>query len=559
MADYIQNGFQGGLNRQFDPTRIGRNEYPLLVNGRSRSDAIKPILDVVQDSSLPAGLYQGCYAAGSYVLMFISGMAYFKDFNFPSSNFQQVDGFAMAADAAVIYAELIPASSVNYARVPFDNNVNGIVNLRGTATSSPSAAVCQDGVSQPRLIFPTGLSRIAQSYNEWTMELREYVPIGRQMIHNSGILYIISPDGREIFRSVTGRPLDFVVNITPAGDKLPTEQLGGARSVSYKVDYDPISCISKMPASAENIGAFFVGTVNNSYRVTPDFTNTIFGEPQFDNDFLFPTGPLNQFSFADVVGDQVFIDYDGVRSFNAIEQARNEGQNLPFSARIYPLLEGIVQMHGCMGKFDNYALFGLDTIHGPAVGIYDELQQKWIAIDQYTGAGVVKQFCTIKTGATRRLFFITEDNKFFSAFAAEMVALTQLYIGDFCTNDPKVAQKNLLLRLVFNELSGGEGDVTVTPFVNGKKQSASVMVKPVDASAGAQVPPIDIPFGTADTDRVRHLSFDCGRTMQGWQLGFLIQWNFQGNLSALSLTADDEIQSTTLREQAIGFAEWRST
>lgn len=558
MSDYIQTGFQGGLNRQFDPTRIGRNEYPLLVNGRSRSDALTPILDAVRDSSLPAGVMQGVYAAGAYVLIFISGNAFLKNFNFPLSNFQQIAGFAMDPAAETIYAELVPASSLNYARVPFDGDVNGIVNLRGVASASPSAVVCQDGVSQARLIFPTGLSRIAQTYNQWAMDNREYVPIGRQMMYNSGILYIVSPDGREIFRSVTGRPLDFMVNIDPNGDKLATEQLGGAQSVSYKVDYDPISCIARLPTSPDSIGSFYVGTVRTSYRVTPDFENTIFGEPQFDNDTLFPTGPLNQFSFSDVVGDQVLIDFNGLRSFNAIQQARNEGRNMPFSARIYPLIQGIVQMHGCIGKFDNYALFGLDTIYGPAIGVYDELQQRWIAIDQYTGVGVVKQFCEVRTGATRKLFFITSDNGFYEAFAAPTVAPASIYVGDFCTNDPKIGQKNLLLRVVFNELAGDSGTVTITPFVNGKRQTQSVMTKDVTPTAVAQVPPIAIPFGAATEDRVRHLSFDCGRTMQGWQLGFLITWDFFGNLSHLSLSTDDETQDNTLKEQATSFAEWRA-
>ncbi len=558
MADYVQTGFQGGLNRQFDPTRIGRNEYPLLVNGRSRYDSIQPIFDALQDSSLPAGIYQGIYAAGAYVLLFISGTAWYKNFNFPLSNFQQVDEFQMDSAIDTIYAELVPASTLNYGRVPADSNVNGIVNLRGTAMASPSAVVCQDGINQPRLIFPTGLTRIARSYTGWTMDAREYVPVGLQMMYNSGILYIVSPDGAELFRSVTGRPLDFVVNIGPDGNKLATEQLGGARSVSYKVDYDPISCIARLPTSPDSIGAFFVGTVRNSYRVTPDFQNTIFGEPQFDNDTLFPTGPVNQFSFSDVVGDQVLIDYNGVRSFNAIQQARNEGRNMPFSARIFPLLQGIVQMHGCIGKFDNYALFGLNTIHGPAVGVYDELAQRWVAIDQYSGVGVVKQFCEIKTGATRRLFFITSDNQFFEAFGAPSVAPTQLYVGDFCSNDPKIGQKNMLLRLVFNELAGAGGTVTVSPFVNSKRQVDSVMTKTIEATPIAQTAPTDIPFGTADQDRVRHLSFDCGRTMQGWQLGFLISWDFSGNLSHLSLTAEDETEDNSLREQAVGFAEWRN-
>jgi len=79
-----------------------------------------------------------------------------------------------------------------------------------------------------------------------TEDRREYVPVGKQMLWHDGILYVVSPNGKQIFRSVTGRPLDFMVNITPSGDKDPLEAVGGASSVSHSVDFEPITSINRL-------------------------------------------------------------------------------------------------------------------------------------------------------------------------------------------------------------------------------------------------------------------------------------------------------------------------
>ena len=40
---YLQKDFVGGMNVEYDPTKIGANEYPLLFNGRTRYNVVQPV------------------------------------------------------------------------------------------------------------------------------------------------------------------------------------------------------------------------------------------------------------------------------------------------------------------------------------------------------------------------------------------------------------------------------------------------------------------------------------------------------------------------------------
>src|ERR1041384_973676 len=109
MSNYIQNSFIGGLNQAVNSTRIKEDEFVVLINGRNRYDVIAPIKLplLINDPAFPQGVdinYQGVIAAGSFLVVFINGLAFFKNYNVPASNFQQVPNFLMSRDASIIYA-----------------------------------------------------------------------------------------------------------------------------------------------------------------------------------------------------------------------------------------------------------------------------------------------------------------------------------------------------------------------------------------------------------------------------------------------------------------------
>jgi len=552
MADplqYIQKDFSGGMNQQVDPTRIGPNEYPLGINLRNRYSVIETINQPVQETSLPPGIIQGLYAAGAFAIAFVNGKAYYRDYSTPGTQFIRVDPFQLSPDAPVVFAELVPASTLNFQRIPASDDRLSPVALTSQVSSTPQALIAQDGVSQPWIISPDGKGRPAQTYADWTVDNREYVPIGRNMLFAGGILYLVAPDGVDIYRSVSGRPMDFMVNVTsPAGDKpAPTEADGGAQTSSHRVGYEPITCLASLNSPD---GGFFVSTPKNSTKVVPDFTALIWGEPQFDNSALFPTGAINQFSFVDILGDSAFVDFTGIRSFNAVLQFRYEGKNSPFSAKVFNLFKEIVQVNPCAGKFDNYAFFSVQTIYGPGVLVYDEITSSWVGLDIYPGVGAIKQFAEIKTTTFRKLLFITEDNKLYEAFAGATAPLT-LYAGEFCSNDPKMEQTGMVFKVILVDAKE-DGTITVTPFIDRKAQTP--IPTPVTAVLPSNPVPMVVPFGVSTSDTVQSKTFEIGRVQSGWKVGMLITVDFACSISHLSLTTEAETQEVAPQEEAARYS-----
>lgn len=542
--DFTQKSFVGGLNRLVDPTRIDPNQYPFLKNGRTRYDITTPIRKpkrIVE--GLPSGKIQGIYTSGSYVLVFVDGSAYYKDYGLAGTNFAQIVGFSMSGAVDTIYAELIPSTTMLGKRsLKTAGDITSGVTITGEGASVPRCVICQDGVTQPQIILLDGTARTTQNYDQWTPSAREYVPIGKQMLYYSGVLYIVSSDGFQIFRSVTGRPLDFIVAIDTNGNKLVD---GGSRAenTSHKVAFDPITCIK---AVSTYDGSFFVSTVNNSFMVTPLTDQLIFGEPTFRNIYLFNTGALNQFSVVDILGDNALIDYTGMKSFNAVMQLRFEGKNAPFSAKVHSLLVGIIQDNPCAVEFDNYALFSLKTIYGHCLLVYDTINSCYVGLDQFTGIAPIKYMAVVKTALTRKLLFVTTSNELYEAYSEEKGLETcGVYIGEFCSADPKTELGPQLLKLVFINAQE-DGTVYVTPYVDRLKETKFSAF--IAQSILQNQYPMEPPFGTAMNDTDKTLAFDLGRCRQGWKFGFYIEWDFNASLSHVAFEGNELKARNTLEQ-----------
>jgi hypothetical protein len=553
--EFIQSQFAGGMNRLEDSTQVGPTEYPLLVNGRNRLGTIKPIPKPLLDmTGLPANLVkiQGLYSAANYGLAFVDGLAYYKDYTVDGSIWNQIPQFSMDAGVDTIYIALVESSTINYQRKLATTDIGGVVTLTGVASSSPQAVVVQDGINQPWLILPDATARVTQSYGEWSQDNREYVPIGTLTMYSeeNGILYVYDPKTRLVYRSVSGRPIDFVVNIDANGDKG-----GDATTTAHAISYDPLIAMKQLNTQE---GGFYASTAKVSYRVVPDFAFTAFAEPFFSNRRMFDTGAINQFSIVELLGDTMLITDSGITSFNAVQMYRNEGRNSPFSQRIAAILEDVQQdANCCCGFFDNYGLFSVQTIYGPAVVIFDELRNTIVGLDIYAGVARITQFAEIKVAATRRLLFRTLDNKIYEAFAAEdEVEQVKLYVGDWSSGNPKVQVKPNYYKVVFQDAIAA-GTISATCYVDGK--AGKTLQQTLNAVKSPSTLPVTLPFGDSSSDSVQPITFDFSTENQGWKIGLFLTWSVpEAKLSSVYLSANT-IKAQTSFEQQSGISKKASS
>lgn len=94
---FNQVSFDGGMNFTQEGTKLADSQYILLVNGRNRLGGITPVKLPLKDmDGLPDGIVlQGVYGADTFLLVFGSGKAYYKDFSQASPIFKQILGFDM--------------------------------------------------------------------------------------------------------------------------------------------------------------------------------------------------------------------------------------------------------------------------------------------------------------------------------------------------------------------------------------------------------------------------------------------------------------------------------
>lgn len=565
-AFFKQSDFSGGMRRNVDPSRLGEDEYAFLSNGRIRYGNIRTIkLPSDLTTTLPAGQYQGLYGYGKFLIAFISGKAYVRDYSVPNNQFQLLEGFQLSQDVDTIYAEAVEASWMNQMRKAVtEGQTNGPVNLFSNVAGTPSCLVCQDGTNRPLLIFPSGQVRQAHNFGQWqntddvNSDMREYVPIGKQMLNFDGVLYIVSADGSQIYRSVTGRFLDFVVAIDLEGNKLPplandTEE---AARLSYRVDFNAITCIAGLPSTpidpTQGAG-FFVGTSQASYIVFPNYVDTLFGEATFSKQILFETGPLNQFSVADILGDNAIIDAAGMVSFNAVLQLRNEGKNAPFHDDIHDLFTGITQTVTAAYNFDNYALFGVDTIYGPGMLVYDTMRRKYVSLDIYPAVtGYISQFAEVKVAGIHKLFFRTTGNQLFEAYASQTTATVSLYTREMMVdNIAEVEHIPKRLRVTLQDVVEN-GTLTATEYVDRKAGTSRPVT--IEATASEPTMPLVPPFGaTSDVDTTQVKSIPFELTRKGDKCGLWLQWNCKCDFRKLTLVTEADQSFVSQQQQGADY------
>jgi len=466
--------FSGGMRGDVDASKLDPNQYHYLQNGRVRfgsCEAIKLPLDV--SKGLPnGGNLQGLYFASNTAFVFIDGKVYQRDFaDDTDEEFNNIGAFNLNADAKYIYTQLVPASTINFRRQA--DNANDAIRFTENGSSTPSAMVCQDGINQPVLILNITNVRNTSNIDQWTLgdidtgvdENREYVPIGKNMLYYDGVLYVISPDGKEIYRSVTGRPLDFVIAVDAEGNKLEDLPSNGieASRMSHRVDYGEIVCInnilltnsliSRLPQDQKS--GFFVASKLQSYLVSPNKNFTLYSEPYLTTLPLFSTSPVNQFTMLPMLGDVGFIDAAGLKSIESIMIAGEEGRNLEFSSSLSYLFKDISQDDCCCANSDDYAYFCVKTKFGYKVIIYDTLTKVFVSVDDYSNIdGHIKWITPALINNKRRIFVGTSLAKVYELDASAITAERILFTKEWTTEQGEYKPQQINVALQDNKEAG---------------------------------------------------------------------------------------------------------
>lgn len=515
MVIFKQADFSGGLDRQLDPAKSPDNAYPLLVNARIRRNVVSPTNRNIR-LSLVSGNYQGLYAAGQYLVAFVDGLAYYADVNNETLSFQPVsDWTTMSPDVARIYAEIVPATN-NFFNVSGNPDTTGRT-FNGTIAAFPQAMFVFDGINQPQAILPTGSARVLGTYASWTKNNPEYVPIGLIPAIAGNKLFLASADRLRVLHSVTGRASDFVINLDVTGNKG-----GDAETVATAVSYNEITALRALSTNQ-----ILVSTLYGTFVIELDYDNTIFGEPFLRPVFLFPAGALNEISIVDILQDTAFITQSGIHAFNAVAQAKRESNNFPLGAKIRGLLAN-PQEDTCAALHDDFAYFAVNTIHGYGALVYDTITQGFQSLD--LSFGRVKQFANTKVAGLERLFYITHNNEIFEAFAGEEKNTARMYLGDWT---PDEAPANALVNLINGVFANvkSQGTLKMSMFRNNELHD-SIVLQCTNTGYEENLP-IIIPGVSAD--KVFAPEWQFADTARGWRMGLLFEWDFDGDLTDVSL------------------------
>lgn len=550
--EFQQTKFTGGINLFDNESEIKDDEYRLLINGRQRLANPTPIQKSVKLTLPLVGNNQGGIAVGSTLIVFISGRAYYKLIN--SSAWVRIPSLQMDATARRFWTQAVPKSTRNYVRKRNDTLNNPILLTTDfNVAGNPAGVLVQDGLSQPWLIqfdavTQTFVARETKRYADWsnvslTADDREYVPIGKQMFMLNEKLYIVAPDGKSIYQSVTGRPLDFMVNVDNDGNKLPAEGFGGAASVSFAFDSDEITHVQ----STNLTDTFVYATARYVRLVTLDYNNTILGEPTYRRSQEIEAGVVNDQSFVDNLGDFAFIDNDGIKSFNAVVNYRVEGRNSIFSLTLNKSVAGIPQTanQAAAISFDNYSLFYCRTEFGKSIAVYDTLRQKWVSID-VTSLVDIKQFVVFANGAVQKLYAIADDG-IYEMFAGTERETAQIHLKTLMPDDLKKEHKGATVQPIFKGATS-DGDLQVQEYVD--EQFSAVQERDIAESTMAMTFPIRFPIGFNSRPNAINNVINFDKGLIGKKLAYVITWNTDASLYAVKITTSEHDPDAATRQTA---------
>ena len=594
-SEYNQSSFIGGMNLLLDDTHLSSNQYRIGFNLRNRYDRLDTINKCTKDTLFPKGIIQEVTTFGKYLIAFVSGKAYYR--YYLSSGWISIANFSMSTTAPRYWTVSVPVATTNYLRIAATGSSTSLANSRGSVNVNQVAGasqgnlpglLVQDGINQPRFIFLNSANiptcKTTQTFDEWHItftdernivvaeDMREYVPVGTLMAYVDGILYIAKVGGQYIYRSVEGRPLDFVINVvnTLATDE-PYIQIGGgdADTTAYSVGVGPITCLRGL-----SDGSLFVGAGNANFSVSKNMSNVapmIFGEYTFIRKFLFNANCLSDRAIIDTLGDTRFIDLTGVRSFNAIAQTMNEGRNTVFTATIQPAFSFkdnntkkeyvIIQdaAYSAAILYNNYELYAMDSIFGPIIAVYDTLNNCWSAFDtNQTGEKRIKQFVKIDLDILA-IYAVTEDNCLYKLYDDAGTDNALVRTVGVCANilyanenvkmaNPKNEIKPIKTRIIMKNITE-DCTCSITHYVNNRISKIGKQSKLITYTA-PEVKTTGL-LSLSDVDhQMNNLLFSTPDCEQGWEVFGAVEWS-GGSITQFSMELLDLTPNNPLNSQDI--------
>lgn len=547
-------------------TDLGEDQYRIGFNLRNRYDNLEPVFSSVLDTAAPQGIMQECVTFGNYVILFVGGNAFYRLFN--ATGWKRIVGFQLSSTAPRLWTCAVPISTTNYVRLSNPTEEAGDVPdaqggirqsniVSGTAQGNSPGLLVQDNINQPQFIFLNGaglpIVRITRNYAQWrvtydtatgamTLDRREYAPIGNCMAWVDGILYVVSRDFNSIYRSVSGRSLDFVVNVTIDGQKG-----GNADTTSYSVGVGGISCIRP-----QSDGSLFVAASNANFSVAKNTTPgapTLWGEYTFIRKFLFNATCMSDRTIIDSIGDTRFISLTGIRSFNAILQTQNEGRNVLFTSMIQSVFSDITQSAVTTAAilYDNYEYYGVDTIFGPALAVYDTVNQCWSSFDlSQTGGSKIKILAKIEL-SIQRLFAVTEDNKFYTLHQSTARDTATVRTGSYKMEDAELNCMLNNIRVVLDNVTENV-TITATPIVDNRYKDSTALTKTIRYSA--PVTPLTHQLPDINTG-LYNAYWTVNNVLQGWKTCCIFEWTGSSQVTQYSMMLTDKGQMNPLPSQQV--------
>jgi hypothetical protein len=409
-----QLSFIGGMTGQYDPTKTDTTQYRVGINCRVRKNALEGAYLPIRIPT-PNVVHQSLFALDDKLMLVAGGSVY--QVRPDIGDVQLIAQDVMSTTASIIYHENVPAPT-NF--IMKDSAGDKVYN--SAVSALPECAILQDGVTQPYLVASNLANRVSRTFGQWSFGSPEYVPIGLQMCFSGNKLYIASPDGRKIYQSVSGRPLDFVINV----DGVTGEKLGDADTTNTAVAAAPTVALT-----AGQGGGFLAFTYYGAYAGYIDAAvSSYFGEPYIQPAQLFPVGAVSQYGFAYSNGQSVFVAPSGIQSFNQIAQQLRESNNTPFGAPIVDYITRPITGAACCVTND-YIFFGLRTVFGDGILVYDTRLSAYVSIDL---VGQVKELAVLRTSGLDRVFFITAANELYEMplYSGEKATFSVLF-GHYCT------------------------------------------------------------------------------------------------------------------------------
>lgn len=539
----IRADFSGGMNYSLgDSSKLESSEYVFLSNGRSRNGRIVPVKSPVRLELPVAGLVQGIYGAGDFLLVFVSGEAYYK--RTTDSYFTKVKTLRLSSTAARIWAEVVPASTINRSRLltASENEAAG-VKFSGFVPGTPAGVVVSDGTNRPWVIFATGEARPLATYDEWDVNgTREYVPTGiTNLVWANGRLYGLVNNA--VVGSVTGRPTDFVVNIDAAGDKPASEEEGGAESLGHRADFSTALSLSRT-----NVGSLLLATASSVYVLTPDFDNTLFGEHTFTQQQVSNVGVASPLSGISLEDDFAYVDLQGPKVLREVSYTKDAPAEAGFASKLAGLFEGVTQSDTAAVVFNTYAYFLVQTIFGSALAVWDILNKRWTSVDQYQGISSPKFLATAGGGGQTKLYIATAS-EVWECFASSsnyetlrFYPFDQTYLSSedgSLDHDIKPTEATLFFSAAYEP-----GTVSVIPYSS--EQGGAPVTIAVSSTTQDQV---SMPFARSFSSIPPRLTVPLPNSISGWRLGLELRWAFNVELSYVALTSKAIQRQVSIAQQ----------